>query len=131
MNNPKPRIPSNRVMTTTTVAALILLAVLVGARATGILPTANELSPAGAIALCAAFTALVGGGSVWYLARTDEHDLNANLWAMAWGWLASSLVTLNWAVLHIAGLVPVPDSIAILMVGTVVVLVIWLWLRFR
>lgn len=125
------KVPRNRAMVTTTIASFTLLVLLVGGRVTGLLPPANQMTPAGAIALCAAFTVLVGGGSVWYLVRTDEHDLNANLWSMTWGWIVASLVTLNWAVLHIAGLLVAPEPIAILLASSAVVLAVWLWLRFR
>jgi hypothetical protein len=131
MSKPQSRLPRNRVMTVTTLGAIAVLILLMLARGAGLLPMPQDLSPAGTIGLCAGMTVLTGGFAAWYLARTDEHGLSANLWSMAWGWIGTVLLTVNWAMLHEAGLVPPPQAVYIILASAVPVLAVWAWLRFR
>ena len=131
MAEPKTGVPRNQAMKAMTLASLGLLAILVLARVTGILPIASDMSPIGAIAFCTAMSLAILGSFGWYLRRTDEHDLHANLWSMVWAWISGALITIDWSILHIAKAAPRPDAMAILLVSTAVAAVIWLWLRFR
>jgi hypothetical protein len=131
MTEPRTRLPRNRVMALTMTAAAGTTALLMLARATGLLPMPQDMSLAGVIAFCVAITAAVVGSSIWYLARTDEHDLHANLWGLSWAWIASAVATVDWAVLHEAGQAPPPDPIMILLGSAAVAGLGWLWLRFR
>lgn len=131
MTEQKRAIPRSNVMKVVFVGSFVLTAVLILARATGILPMPQDMAPAGAIALCAGLTILLAGTSAWYLARTDEHDLHANLWSMTWAWIAGALITIDWAILHAARLAPAPDAMAILLVSAGLMVAVWVWLRFR
>ena len=84
----KQSIPRRSVMKVTFAGAFVVTLILVPARTLGILPMPQDLTLAGAIALCGALTAVMVATSAWYLVRTDEHDLHANLWSMSWAWLA-------------------------------------------
>jgi hypothetical protein len=85
----------NKVMKRGIIAATLFSAVLIAARLMGVLPSAHEMSPPGVIALCVTVTVVVSAYVRWYLTHTDEHDLNANLWSMAWAWIGSALITVN------------------------------------
>lgn len=131
MTESRHAIPRSSVVKVAFAGSFVLTAVLVLARMAGVLPMPQDMSPAGAIALCAGLTVLLAVTSVWYLARTDEHDLHANLWSMTWAWIAGALIAIDWAILHAARLAPTPDAMAILLVSAGVMVVVWLWLRFR
>jgi hypothetical protein len=121
----------NRVMAGSSLAVVVVVGALLIARLAGVIPAPQEMSALGAIVTCVLGAASVVGFSAWYFARTDEHDLHANLWAMAWSWIASGVGTSCWVVLHAAGLAPVPDAVVILLGSSVVALATWVWLRFR
>jgi hypothetical protein len=104
--------------------------ILIG-RITGIMPALSEMSPTGAMALCAVITIATLAGGGWYLKRTDEHDLHANLWSIMWGWVSVSLITFNWHILYMAKAAPMPDGMVTLLVSTIIALIAWAWLRFR
>jgi hypothetical protein len=124
-------VPRNKVLKVATLGALGLSAVLLLARLAGILPTAQDMSPAGAITFCVIMTAVTTAFAGWYFIRTDEHDLHANLWSMAWAWLVYMLLTINWFILHVAGVAPSPNALLILCTSTAVAAAIWAWMRFR
>jgi hypothetical protein len=88
-------IPRNKVMKITAIGVSTLAAVLVLARLGGILPMLQNKSPASAVTFCVVITVFVAGFMGWYFTRTDEHDLHANLWSMAWAWVAFTLITVN------------------------------------
>jgi hypothetical protein len=71
----------------------------------------QDMSPPRVIAFCVAMTAAIAGFCGWHFTRTDEHDLHANLWSMAWAWTSFALITVNWAVLHVAWLAPAPNAV--------------------
>jgi hypothetical protein len=123
--------PRNKVMKVTAIGAFVLTAALMAARAAGVLPMPQDMSPPGAIAFCVAMTAAIAGFCGWYFTRTDEHDLHANLWSMTWAWISFALITVDWAVLHVAGLAPVPNAVWILLASAAIAAGIWAWLRFR
>jgi hypothetical protein len=131
MAEPKKTVPRNKVMRISWVLTAMFGAILIAARMVGILPMANELSAAGVIALCVVVTAVALGIAGWYISHTDEHDLHANLWSMSWAWIASALITVNWGMLYIGKLAPVPNTLMILLASTAVAAVIWAWMRFR
>jgi hypothetical protein len=131
MTEPQKTMSRNKVMKTAWLATAVLSAVLIAARLSGILPMANEMSAAGVIVLCVALTTVTAGFAGWYLRRTDEHDLHANLWSMSCAWIASVLITVNWGVLYIGKLAPMPNALAIILASAAVAIIIWIWLRFR
>jgi hypothetical protein len=111
-------------------SALFGGAILIG-RITGIMPAPSDMSPMGAMALCAVITIATFAGGGWYLKRTDEHDLHANLWSIMWGWVSVSLITINWHILYVAKAAPMPDGMLALLISTIIAFITWLWLRFR
>jgi hypothetical protein len=131
MAEQKESLPQGRAMKLMLLGSVLFGGTILIGRITGIMPHPSQMSPAAAAALCLAITlaALFGGG--WYLKRTDEHDLHANLWSIVWGWVSVSLITINWHILYIAKAAPLPDPMATLLVSTLVALGAWLWLRFR
>jgi hypothetical protein len=131
MTEPQKTMPRNKVMKRSIVIATLLGVVLIAARLTGVLPSAQTMSPPGVIAMCATITAVVLAYVGWYLKSTDEHDLNANLWSMAWAWIGSALITVNWGVLYIGKLAPAPNALFIFLGSAILAAVIWIWLRFR
>lgn len=131
MADQKTGVPRNHAMKVMTLSSLGLVAVLLLARFAGILPIASDMSQTGATVFCAAMTLAVLGGFGWYLRRTDEHDLHANLWSMAWAWIIGALITIDWSILHIAKVAPRPDAMIILLISSAVAAVTWCWLRFR
>lgn len=131
MAEPQKTVPRNKVLRTSWALTAIFGAILIAARLTGILPMANEMSAPGVITLCVFVTAVTMGIAGWYLSRTDEHDLHANLWSMTWAWIASALITVNWGVLYVGKLAPVPNALTILLASTAIAAIIWVWMRFR
>jgi hypothetical protein len=131
MAEQKDSLPQGRAMKLMLLGSFLFGATIIIGRVTGIMPALSEMSPASAIGLCAVLTlsVLVGGG--WYLKRTDEHDLHANLWSILWGWVSVSLITLNWHMLYVAKAAPIPDAMVTLLISAIVSLLAWLWLRFR
>jgi hypothetical protein len=121
----------NKVMKRGLIAATLLSAILITARLAGVLPVAQNMSPPGVIAFCIIITAVVVGYVVWYLTHTDEHDLNANLWSMAWAWVGSALLTVNWGILHVGKLAPAPNALIIFLGSAALAATTWVWLRFR
>jgi hypothetical protein len=124
-------VPRSQAMKMMTLMSFGLLAILLLARIAGILPTAAEMTATGAIAFCTAMTVAILAGFSWYLGRTDEHDLHANLWSMVWAWISGALITINWSILSIAKVAPPADAMIILMTSSAVAAVAWAWLRFR
>lgn len=131
MTEKKNRLPRDRAMKVMLQASFGLAVIMLLGRFAGIIPTAAEMSPAGAIFTCAVLSIFLIGLFGWYLARTDEHDLHANLWSMAWAWIGGALLAVNWTILHIAGVAPRADAGAIFLASAVLAMVVWLWLRFR
>jgi hypothetical protein len=124
-------VPRNKVMKTGIILATLFSVALIAARFAGVLPMPQNMSAGGVIALCVSLTAIVAGYVGWYLYNTDEHDLHANLWSMAWAWIASALITVNWSILHVGGLAPVPNALIIFLGSAVAAASVWAWLRFR
>ena len=124
-------IAANSIMKRTLIGALLLGAVAVLARVSGVLPMPQDMSPPVVIAFCTTITVALLFLTNWYLKRTDEHDRHANLWSMAWAWVIGALVTVNWAMLHEAGVAGAPNAIWILHASAAVAAGIWAWLRFR
>jgi len=131
MTEKQKNMPRNRAVTLVATVAGVLLGILLLAQATGVLPTADAMSPPVAIGFCALASVIVLGLSIWYFARTDEHDLHANLWAMTWGWIATVLLGANWVILHGARLAPPPHMMVALLVDGAVSVIVWLWMRYR
>lgn len=131
MVEPEKSQPANGAMKATLKGAFALMAILVLARMAGILPMPRNMSPAGVIAFCVAMTSAIFAVAGWYLKRTDEHDLHANVRSMAWAWFAGAVMTIDWAILHEAGVAPRPDAMLILVASAVLAAGTWLWLRFR
>jgi hypothetical protein len=131
MADQKAGVPRNQAMKVMTLASLGLLAILLLARFAGILPIASDMTPTVAVAFCTVMTLAIFCAFDWYLRRTDEHDLHANLWSMAWAWISGALITIDWSILHIAKVAPPVDAMIILITSSAVAAVAWAWLRFR
>jgi hypothetical protein len=131
MAEPDRLIPRNRVMKVMTIGAFVVTGLVLLARFAGVLPMPQDMSPTAIVVFCVVISSAVIGFSFWYLTRTDEHDLHANLWSMTWAWIASAVITVDWAALHIAGLLPPPDAVTILLATAAVAGSAWVWLRFR
>jgi hypothetical protein len=124
-------IPASSVMKRTMIGSFLLIAATVLARIAGVLPMPQDQPPIIVIIFCTTMTLAMLWMVGWYMRRTDEHDLHANLWSMMWAWVANALITINWVILQAAGIIGAPDAMHILLASAAVAALVWAWLRFR
>jgi hypothetical protein len=69
--------------------------------------------------------------TLFYMKRTDEHDMSANLWGGLYGWLFIMGAGPVWWMLHHSGLAGPVNLWALYFVSALVAAGVWGWLRFR
>lgn len=69
--------------------------------------------------------------TVFYMKRTDEHDMNANLWGLSYGYLFFAGAAPAWWMLNHSGLAEPVDFWALYIISALVSASVWSWLRFR
>ncbi|HWJ71409.1 MAG TPA: hypothetical protein VNS79_15300 [Sphingobium sp.] len=67
----------------------------------------------------------------FYMRRTDEHDMIANLWGLSIGYLFFAGTAPVWWMLHHSGLVGPVNFWAVYIASALVASGVWGWMRFR
>ena len=66
-----------------------------------------------------------------YFKRTEEHDLIAQLWALAWGFLSLVIIKSTWQLLHESSVLgPMNEGIAF-GISMTIGCVVWVWHKYR